>query len=135
MQLQPVLVRLQQRVSAGTAADGSVRANTANTANVPVDHTFGYLGALLVGAFMPLYVAYGFDTAGSLAEETSDPRRKAPRAIVQALLTAAVMGFLLILFGAMAVSDAAYKDSGVEWLGKISAHWQAKVRLGRCREC
>src|SRR5205823_4497533 len=50
--------------------------------------------------------------AGSLAEETSDPRRKAPRAIVQALLTAAVMGFLLILFGAMAVSDAAYKDSG-----------------------
>ena len=41
-------------------------------------HDWGYFGALLIGAIMPLYVMYGFDTAGSLAEETSDPRRKAP---------------------------------------------------------
>ncbi len=59
---------------------------------------------------MPLYVMYGFDTAGSLAEETDDPRRKAPRAVLQALATAGTMGFLLILFGTMAVSDALFKD-------------------------
>ncbi len=82
-----------------------------NTAGTGSAHgSLGYFGALLVGAFMPLYVAYGFDTAGSLAEETADPRRRAPRAIVQALGTAAVMGFLLILFGAMAVSASAYHD-------------------------
>jgi urea carboxylase system permease len=85
---------------------GDVLTNTAGTGSA--HGTLGYFGALLVGAFMPLYVFYGFDTAGSLAEETSDPRRKAPRAIVQALSTAGVMGFLLILFGAMAVSDSAY---------------------------
>ena len=82
-----------------------VLTTTANTANVPVNHAWGYLGALLVGAIMPLYVMYGFDSAGSLAEETDEPRKRAPRAIIQALATAGTMGFLLILFGTMAVSD------------------------------
>jgi urea carboxylase system permease len=70
-------------------------------------HDWGYLGALLLGAIMPLYVMYGFDTAGSLAEETSDPRRTAPTAVWRALLTAGVMGFLLIGFGTMAVDKDA----------------------------
>ena len=87
-----------------------VLTTTANTANVPVDHAWGYLGALLVGAIMPLYVMYGFDSAGSLAEETDEPRKRAPRAIIQALATAGTMGFLLILFGTMAVSDSLYPD-------------------------
>jgi urea carboxylase system permease len=87
-----------------------VLTTTANTANVPVHHALGYLGALLVGAIMPLYVMYGFDSAGSLAEETDDPRRKAPRAVLQALATAGTMGFLLILFGTMAVSDGLFKN-------------------------
>ena len=29
---------------------------------------------------------YGFDTAGTLAEETNEPRRKAPPAIIRALI-------------------------------------------------
>jgi urea carboxylase system permease len=73
-------------------------------------YTLGYLGALLIGAIMPLYVMYGFDTAGSLAEETSDPRRKAPRAVIQALATAGIMGFLLICFAILAVSDEGLKN-------------------------
>jgi urea carboxylase system permease len=70
-------------------------------------HDWGYFGAFLLGAIMPLYVMYGFDTAGSLAEETSDPRRTAPRAVWRALLTAGVMGFLLIALGTMAVDQPA----------------------------
>ena len=70
-------------------------------------HDWGYFGALLLGAIMPLYVMYGFDTAGSLAEETDDPRRTAPKAIWRALLTAGVLGFLLIGFGTMAVDKEA----------------------------
>jgi amino acid transporter len=97
-----------------------VLTTTANTANVPVDHAWGYLGALLVGAIMPLYVMYGFDTAGSLAEETADPRRKAPRAVLQALTTAGAMGFLLIVFGAMAVSEAGKANLGSTGLSGIT---------------
>ena len=70
-------------------------------------HDWGYFGALLLGAIMPLYVMYGFDSAGSLAEETDDPRRTAPKAICRALLTAGVLGFLLIGFGTMAVDKPA----------------------------
>jgi urea carboxylase system permease len=93
-----------------TRSPVTVLTTTANTANVPVHHAWGYLGALLVGAIMPLYVMYGFDSAGSLAEETDDPRRKAPRAVLQALATAGTMGFLLILFGTMAVSGGLFKN-------------------------
>ncbi|MDX6627831.1 MAG: hypothetical protein QOH00_77 [Gaiellales bacterium] len=70
-------------------------------------HDWGYFGALLLGAIMPLYVMYGFDSAGSLAEETADPRRTAPKALIRALLTAGVLGFLLIGFGTMAVDKEA----------------------------
>jgi amino acid transporter len=76
-------------------------------------HTLGYFGALLIGAIMPVYVMYGFDTAGSLAEETNDPQRRAPRAVIQALTTAGIMGFLLILFGTMAVSDKGYTSGSL----------------------
>jgi amino acid transporter len=48
---------------------------------------------------------YGFDTAGSLAEETVDPRKHAPPAIIRALTAAGIAGLLVILFGEMAVPN------------------------------
>jgi urea carboxylase system permease len=88
---------------------------------IPDDqYILGYFGALLLGAIMPLYVMYGFDTAGSLAEETADPRRRAPRAVIQALCTAGLMGFLLISFGIMAVSDAGVKNLPANGLAGIT---------------
>jgi amino acid transporter len=45
----------------------------------------GYFGAFLGAALMSAYVFYGFDTAGSLAEETNNPRKYAPRAILRAV--------------------------------------------------
>jgi urea carboxylase system permease len=62
----------------------------------------GFGAAFLMGAVMPAYVFYGFDTAASLAEETIDPRRRAPRAILQAIAAAGITGGLLLLFGLMA---------------------------------
>lgn len=58
------------------------------------------------------YVLYGFDTAGTLAEETHDPRKKAPRAILQALLAAGFAGLLVLLFALMAAPDLATPDLG-----------------------
>src|SRR5262249_47247452 len=75
----------------------------------------GYLGPFLASALMASYVLYGFDTAGTLAEETGDPRRRAPRAILQALAAAALTGALLIAFGILSVSDPAHPE-----LGRIS---------------
>jgi urea carboxylase system permease len=58
------------------------------------------------------YVLYGFDTAGTLAEETHDPRKKAPRAILQALLAAGSAGLLVLLFALMAAPDLGMPDLG-----------------------
>jgi urea carboxylase system permease len=79
-------------------------------------HTFGYFGAFLVAALMSAYVLYGFDTAGSLAEETHDPRRHAPPAIIRALAAAGLAGFLVLLFGAMAVPNVHAPQLGTSGL-------------------
>jgi urea carboxylase system permease len=68
-------------------------------------HSWGYFGAFLIGGIMSAYVMYGFDTAGTLAEETNDPRRNAPPAILRALITAATIGGLLIIFALMVVKN------------------------------
>src|SRR5205809_3481068 len=68
-------------------------------------HPFGYFGAFLVAGLMSAYVMYGFDTAGSLAEETHDPRRHAPPAIIRALAAAGIAGFLVLLFAVMSVPN------------------------------
>lgn len=64
---------------------------------LPGWHVLGYLAPLLMCAIMPAYVMFGFDTAGSLAEETKDPRRTTPRALLRALAAAGGAGALLLL--------------------------------------
>jgi urea carboxylase system permease len=76
-------------------------------------HSWGYLGAFLIGGIMSAYVMYGFDTAGTLAEETNDPRRAAPPAIIRALITAAIIGGVLILFALMDVKNIHDKNIGL----------------------
>jgi amino acid transporter len=78
-------------------------------------HSWGYFGAFIIGGIMSAYVMYGFDTAGTLAEETNDPRRAAPPAILRALTTAAIIGGLLILFSLMAVVNI--NDPNIAALG------------------
>jgi amino acid transporter len=49
-------------------------------------------GTFLVAMFMALYVVYGFDTAATLAEETRNPRREAPKAIIYSVIGAFIIG-------------------------------------------
>lgn len=84
-------------------------------------HSWGYFGAFLVASLMSAYVFYGFDTAGSLAEETTQPRRHAPRAILRALTAAFIVGGLIMLFGMMAVGNLNAQElttSGMPYLLK-----------------
>ena len=76
-------------------------------------HAWGYFGALLVGGLVSAYVMYGFDTAGTLAEETNDPRRHAPPAIIRAIAAAATIGGLVILLGIMSNRNIHDKNIGL----------------------
>ncbi len=78
-------------------------------------HPLGYFGAFIVGGIMSAYVMYGFDTAGTLAEETNDPRRAAPPAIWRALIAAGIIGGALLLLAMMDVKSI--NDSNIGLLG------------------
>jgi urea carboxylase system permease len=78
-------------------------------------HSWHYFGAFIIGGIMSAYVMYGFDTAGTLAEETNDPRRNAPPAIIRALIAASIIGGLLILFALMSAKNI--NDKNIAALG------------------
>ena len=69
------------------------------------DWELGYLGAFLAASLASLYVMYGFDTASSLGEESVNPRKNAPRAILRALIASFIIGGLILLLAMMAVTD------------------------------
>src|SRR5258708_7202060 len=62
-------------------------------------------GTFLVAMFMSLFVIYGFDTAGTLAEETRDPRREAPKAIIGSILGAFVIGGIFLYACLLAIPN------------------------------
>jgi amino acid transporter len=59
----------------------------------------------LAAMFMSLFVIYGFDTASTLAEETRDPRRAAPRAVLYSVMGAFVIGGVFLLGTLMAIPN------------------------------
>jgi len=76
-------------------------------------HDWGYFGAFLAASLASAYVMYGFDTASSLGEETMDPRRTAPLAIMRAVIASFILGGLILLFAILAVSDINSAEIGV----------------------
>lgn len=61
-----------------------------------------YFSAFIISSLMAAYVMVGFDSAGELSEETKEPRRTAPRAILRALTVSGIGGGLLLLAGILA---------------------------------
>jgi urea carboxylase system permease len=68
-------------------------------------HSLGYVGALLICLLIGLTVQWGFDTAGSVGEETINPRKTNPPAIIRALVASGVFGALLFLVAFMSLKD------------------------------
>jgi amino acid transporter len=64
------------------------------------------------GGYLPLFVVYGFDTAGTFGEETVDASRQAPRGILSAIWLSGAIGAIFLLAIILATKDmtAAFKD-------------------------
>jgi amino acid transporter len=54
---------------------------------------------------MSLFVIYGFDTASTLAEETKDPRRAAPKAVLFSVIGAFIIGGVFLLGTLVAIPN------------------------------
>jgi amino acid transporter len=71
----------------------------------------------LIAMFMSLFVIYGFDTASTLAEETKNPRRAAPRAVLYSIVGAFVIGGVFLLGTLMAIPNMHQAITGNGGLG------------------
>jgi urea carboxylase system permease len=66
-------------------------------------------GVFLAAMFMSLFVVYGFDTASTLAEETKNPRKEAPKAVLASLTGAFIIGTVFLLATILAIPGNADK--------------------------
>ncbi len=69
--------------------------------------------AFVAGMFMSLFVIYGFDTASTLAEETRNPRRAAPKAVLFSIIGAFIIGGVFLLGSAGGDPEPAHRADGV----------------------
>src|SRR5205085_4182732 len=60
-----------------------------------VDFKGSWLAAALVAVLAPVYIFYGFESAGDIAEETKDAARKIPRTMRWALIWGGVSSLVL----------------------------------------
>jgi len=83
-----------------------------------VGHAWGWTGAFLASMLTGAWVLYGFDTAGGLAEETVNPTREVPRAMLTAIgITAVISTFWLI---AMVLAIPNVADTQKQGTGAIA---------------
>jgi urea carboxylase system permease len=82
-------------------------------------HAWGLFGALLIGAFLPMYQLFGFDEATQLAEETRQPRRVGPRSLLRSIVAAGLLSFLISALVPMAlptVADEQVAAGGLQYV-------------------
>ncbi|MBO3752377.1 amino acid permease [Streptosporangiaceae bacterium NEAU-GS5] len=73
--------------------------NVQSAASNPLGLDFGgnwVTGAALIAVLAPVYIFYGFESAGDISEETRDAGRSVPRAMRLALIWGGVASFVLI---------------------------------------
>ncbi|MGY1726954.1 APC family permease [Geodermatophilus sp. SYSU D01062] len=66
----------------------------------------GYLGTFLAAALSGLFLFYGFEACGDVAEEVADPTRRIPRAMMLTILVGGVSGLLSYAGYVLAAPDA-----------------------------
>jgi len=104
-------------------------------------HTAGagsgaYVGAFLAAALFSVWIFYGFEACGDVAEEVVDPSRKIPRAMRLTLLVGGATAFFITVSYILAVPsfrDVITGKNADPIVGVINAslgHWGGKLALG-----
>ncbi len=70
-----------------------------------------YFGSFAAALFMSLFVIYGFDTAGTLGEETKDPQKNAPRGVLWAIGLSFIAGTLFLGGTILSIKDLNHIES------------------------
>lgn len=79
--------------------------NLWSTGTVPEAGWFSWLGPVMLATVLGSFTLLGFESAANLAEETWEPRRVVPKAMIRALLAAGGLGMIFLIAMAVATSD------------------------------
>ncbi|MGW8376979.1 amino acid permease [Streptomyces sp. ODS28] len=71
--------------------------NLASVGEAPAKGYFGFLGPFMLSALLGAFTLVGWESAANLAEETHDPKRVVPRAMVRAILLSGAIGMLFLI--------------------------------------
>jgi amino acid transporter len=113
--------------SLGFLFDSQGAAHTATNGYGLNFHGHWLTGAALIAVLAPVYIFYGFESAGDIAEETKDASRQIPRAMRAALIWGGIASLVLTAGLLLAMPDnnpvaATVKGGGVPFiLGQLSS--------------
>jgi amino acid transporter len=85
--------------------------NLTATGAVPRLGYYAWLGPFMLATLLGAYTIVGFESASNLAEETHEPHRVIPRAMLRAVLVSGVVGFAFLVALAYATNKAAYASA------------------------
>jgi amino acid transporter len=106
----------------------------AATNPLSLDFHGSYFGALVIAVLSPVYIFYGFESAGDISEETKDAGRQVPRAMRHALIWGGVASFIVIAALLLSIpsgkgSFAAAVTGGVPYILAQLPGWLQDVAL------
>ncbi len=82
--------------------------NLGATGAVPHLGYYAWLGPFMLATLLGAYTIVGFESASNLAEETHEPHKVVPRAMIRAVLLSGIVGFAFLIVLAYATNKAAY---------------------------
>ena len=85
--------------------------NLTSTGPIPAAGYYAWLGPFMLATLLGAYTIVGFEAASNLAEETHEPHRVIPKAMIRAVLVSGVVGFAFLIALAYTTSKAAYSSS------------------------
>jgi amino acid transporter len=85
--------------------------NLGATGAVPHLGYYAWLGPFMLATLLGAYTIVGFESASNLAEETHEPHKVIPRAMIRAVLISGVVGFAFLIVLAYATNKAAYASA------------------------
>src|SRR3984893_562630 len=72
---------------------------------------YAWLGPFMLATLLGAYTIVGFEAARNLAEETHEPHKVIPRAMIRAVLVSGIVGFAFLIVLAFATNKAAYAST------------------------
>jgi DeoR/GlpR family transcriptional regulator of sugar metabolism/amino acid transporter len=85
--------------------------NLTSTGPVPQAGYYAWLGPFMLATLLGAYTIVGFESASNLAEETHEPHKVIPRAMLRAVLISGVVGFAFLVALAYTTNKAAYAST------------------------